>query len=359
MTDRIGAALIGCGGIARCHAAGLKRSPNIRFVAVADLIEEKARTFQRIYGAESYYSDTAKMLERDDIQMVVVATAPNVHAPVSIQALNAGKHVMVQKPMALSLAECDEMIAAARANDRKLMNCYMRFFHPAYYQARQLIDQGAIGDVFLMKATLGWRTGTDSWRYNPVIGGGGILMDGHVHMLSMVKYYTGAEPEWLFTEGGTFASNAPVEDTAVMTLRTGKTLATIIGCSRLVEPCAQSGRFFKEEVELFGSKGTIKIMPLKRPSLYYHSEGSQSFGLVEGWVTPQMEIVKNEERTGYGNYNSDEDPWTGLHKHFADCILKDEEPITNGEAGRRILELVEAGYESMRSHKAIDVSVKR
>jgi UDP-N-acetyl-2-amino-2-deoxyglucuronate dehydrogenase len=359
MSEKVGAAMIGCGGIGRCHAAGLQRSPNVRFVAVVDMFEDRVRSFQQRFGAESYYTDAAEMLERDDIQMVVVATAPNAHAPLAIQALEAGKHVMVQKPMALTLEECDRMIAVARANGRKLMNCYVRYFHPAYYTAKQLIEQGAIGDVYLMNATLAWYGNTDNWRFDPVIGGGGILMDGHVHMLSMIKYFTGAEPESVFTDGGTLASQTAVEDTAVMTLRSPGALTCIVGSNRLIEPCDQTGKFYKEEIELHGSKGTIHVRPLKRPSLVVYSTENRSPGGVNGWLTPQLEVVPPEERTGFGHYNGDEDPWTGLHKYFADCILKDVEPITNGEEGRRFLQLVQAGYQSMNTRTVVDVSLQR
>lgn len=355
MSEKVGAAMIGCGSIGRCHGSGLRLAPNVRFAAVADLYEDRARAYKEEYGAEAYYSNVAEMLKCDDIQFVVVATPVNVHAENTIQALEAGKHVMVQKPMAMSVEECDRMVAAARRNDRKLMNCYVRYFHPAYYQAKRLIDQGAIGDVFIMRSTLAWHMSATHWKMNPAIAGGGIMMDGHVHMVAMVKYYTGEEPESVFVSGGTLASNAVGEDTAIMTLRSKRTVSCIVGSSRLIEPCEQTGRYYKEEIEIHGTKGTIHIMPLKRPSLRLFSEDNRGVGGVNGWIIPRLETVKHQERTSYGHYNGDEDPWTGLHKYFADCVAKNEEPITNGEEGRRYLEIVQAGYESMRSGKVVNV----
>ncbi|MEA2524390.1 MAG: hypothetical protein QOF73_1617, partial [Thermomicrobiales bacterium] len=122
MSERqLGVVLAGCGGIGNCHAYALSVLPDVRFVGVVDVDEDRARDFARRFGAETYATDLGELLGRDDVDAVVNATANNLHAPLSIQALDAGKHVMVQKPIALTLDEADAMIAAAERAGKTLM----------------------------------------------------------------------------------------------------------------------------------------------------------------------------------------------------------------------------------------------
>src|SRR5438128_8762088 len=122
MTDRrFGVAVVGCGGISNCHTYALTQIPEVRLIATVDIDAARARDFQARYGSEVASTDLDAVLARDDVQAVVITTANDMHAPLALKALQAGKHVLVQKPMALSLEEADQMIAAADRANRKLM----------------------------------------------------------------------------------------------------------------------------------------------------------------------------------------------------------------------------------------------
>lgn len=358
MSETLGAAILGCGGIGTAHAWAVTRVPNVRMVACVDAIPDRAEAFARRFGGDAY-TDPARALERSDVDFVLVTTANDLHAPLTIQALEAGKHVLVQKPMALNLEQCDAMITTAQRSGKKLMVSFFEFFHPAFARAKELIDAGVIGRVFMMKAIMAWHIpNTDAWRFNPAISGGGILMDGHSHHIALFHWLVGEPVTRVFSEGGTLASDARVEDTAVTLLRTPGAIAEISGSMRLKEPCPQNGRYFKESIEIFGTEGTIHIKPEERPSLRVFSDNGKIADPLNGWVSPTLDWIPYEDRGRSMHFNGDEDPWVPEHKYFVDCIQENREPMSDGKFGREVMELIFAGYESMRQGRSIKLPLE-
>jgi len=277
-----------------CHTMPLPRFLRSASFATVDIDAARAQDFQVRYRADVASTDFEAILARPDVDAVVVTTANDLHAPLALQALAAGKHVLVQKPMALSLGEADQMIdAAARAN-KKLMVSFFEFFHPAFRRAKELVDAGVIGDVFFYKAIMAWHVPSmEAWRFDPRVSGGGVIMDGHVHHVAyLLHLLDNPHIDSVYAEYGALNSTAQVEDTAVTLLRTPRVLAVIDGSNRLQEPNAQMGRMFKESVEIFGSNGTIRIFPTERPSLsVYVADATPGEGLEGGWVAPRLEPV--------------------------------------------------------------------
>jgi len=355
---KTGIVLAGCGGIGRSHAAAVAALPEARIVAAVDIDEGRARAFADRFGAETFATDLAAVLDRDDVDAVIVTTANNLHAPLTIQALDAGKHVMVQKPMALTLAEADAMIAAADRAGKQLMVSFFEFFHPAFKRAKELVDAGTIGEVFLYKAIMAWSSGLDNWRFDPAVSGGGILMDGHSHHIAYFTWLLDDPAiDHVYCEAGTLASSAAVEDTGVTLIRAPRAIAEISGSNRLLEPNPQNGHFFKESVEIFGTKGTIHIHPTERPSLkVFTQDGATDANLGGGWIAPRLEWVPYDERGYSTHFNGDEDPWVGEHRHFIACISENRPVVSDGRFGRRVQEILLVAYESARERRAIDLS---
>jgi myo-inositol 2-dehydrogenase / D-chiro-inositol 1-dehydrogenase len=359
VTDRIiKIALVGCGGIGRSHAAAITALSDAKLVAVVDIDRDRADAFGTQFNVDTISTDYAAVLDRDEIDAVIVTTANNLHACLTIQALDAGKHVMVQKPMALTLAEADEMNAAAKRSGKLLMVSFFEFFHPAFKRAKEIVDSGAIGDIFLYKAIMAWTSGLDNWRFDPAISGGGILMDGHSHHIAYFNWLLNSpDIKHVYCETGTLASNARVEDTGVTIIRTPGAIAEISGSNRLLEPNPQNGRHFKESIEIFGTLGTIHIHPTERPSLKVYTENESMDAMLSGgWIAPRLEWVRFEERGYSVHFNSDEDPWAGEHRHFVSCVRDGRPVISDGHFGRRVQEILLAAYESANQLRAIPLS---
>jgi predicted dehydrogenase len=356
--NRIGVVLAGCGGIGRSHARAIASLPEARFIGAVDLDAARAADFVAKFGVEESGTDLGAFLKRSDVQAVVVSTANDLHAPLTIQALDAGKHVMVQKPMALTLAEADAMVAAADRSGKTLMVSFFEFFHPAFKRAKELVDACAIGDVYFIKAIMAWFSGSDNWRFDPKVSGGGILMDGHSHHMAFFNWLLN-EPEikHIYSEMGTLASETRVEDTGVTLIRTAKTIVEISGSNRLREPNAQNGHNFKESVEIFGTKGSILIHPTERPSLrVFVPEGDLDRSLAGGWIAPKLDWVPYDERGFSAHFNSDEDPWVEEHRHFFSCIRDGKPVVSDGRFGRRVQEMLLAGYRSAQELRPIKLS---
>jgi myo-inositol 2-dehydrogenase/D-chiro-inositol 1-dehydrogenase len=349
---RLGVAVAGCGGISNCHTYALTQVPEVRLIAVADVDEQRALDFKARFGAERHATEIDRVLEDPAVEAVVITTANDMHAPLTLKALEAGKHVLVQKPMALTLEEADRMIAAADKAKRKLMVSFYEFFHPAFARAKQLVDEGMIGDVFFFKAIMAWYgANMDAWRFNPKVSGGGILMDGHVHHIAYFLHLLGSpKVESVYSEHGAMNSNAPVEDTGVTLVRTARAIGEISGSNRLREPT------FKEFLEIYGSKGTIKLTPTERPSLrVYAPDANLPESLGGGWVAPKLPSVPSLHFPYPTHFNPDENPWTAQHQHFVDACLNDTPVVSDGRFGRAVQEVLAAGYLSGREGRRVQL----
>jgi myo-inositol 2-dehydrogenase/D-chiro-inositol 1-dehydrogenase len=350
----IGIVVAGCGGIARSHARSINNLPGTRIVAAVDIDENRANAFATTFRAETATTDLAAALAMDGADAVIVATANDRHAPLTIQALEAGKHVMVQKPMALTLTEADAMIAAADRSGKQLMVSFFEFFHPAFKRAKEIVASGLIGDVFLYKAIMAWTSGLDNWRFDPKISGGGILMDGHSHHIAFFNWLLDGPPiDRVYSEMGALASEAKVEDTGVTLIRGPKVIAEISGSNRLLEPNSQNGAYFKESIEIFGTEGTIHIHPTEHPSFKVFSPKiAPGTGLGDGWIVPRLDWVPFDERGYSVHFNPEEDPWTEEHRYFLDCITTGTPNLSDG---RRVQEILLAGYQSAAEGKPVQL----
>jgi predicted dehydrogenase len=190
MILRIG--IVGCGLIGRRRAA-VAREAGDRVVAVADLDAARAVQVAQESGAEPL-SDWRRLVERPDIDAVVVATFNAALAPVTIASLESGKHVLCEKPLGRNSAEAEQMVAAARKAGRILKTGFNHRHHPAIWNARELCRQGDIGPLMFIRAVYGHggRPGYDKeWRANAELAGGGELLDQGVHILDLCRWFMG------------------------------------------------------------------------------------------------------------------------------------------------------------------------
>src|SRR5215470_11113360 len=192
MTSReVGVGLVGTGFIARVHAEAVSRSALASVRAVASRSADRAEAFARHWGIPAWHTDYEELVARKDVDLVCVA-APNwLHRDIVVAAAAAGKHVVCEKPLARTLREADEMIAACRRAGVKLMYAEELCFAPKYVRAKELADEGALGEVYLVRQSEQHYGPHSDWFWDPALAGGGVLMDMGCHGIEFARWVLG------------------------------------------------------------------------------------------------------------------------------------------------------------------------
>lgn len=248
-------AVIGAGGIAdrRAIPALLEDKNNI-IVAVMDAVPEVAKAVADKYGIEKYFSDEEEMLKNICCDAVYIATPVFCHYRQSMLALKYGLNVFMEKPIALNAKEGKEILDAFKAAGKQLTVGYMMGYHNLHQKARELIDDGKLGDLNLVKMQFScWYPDIPgAWRQNKALGGGGAIMDLAVHCLELFTCVTGEEFEKCSAYFTTKTFDYEVEDTAVITFKSNKgTLGHIDVNFNIPDSCAEG------TIEIYGTMGSI------------------------------------------------------------------------------------------------------
>jgi predicted dehydrogenase len=200
-------AIVGCGRISDLHQMGYRNNPDARIVAVCDTNKAHAKKKGKEWGVEKIYTDFNQVLDDKEVDLVELLTPHHLHCPMTVQACQAGKNVSVQKPMALSAAEADEMIHAADKAGVTLRVYETFVYYAPAMRARQMIDAGEIGDVRAVRMHVSTGTSDTSWevplsswlwRFNEKLCGGGPLVFDHGYHLFSLGYYLGGPVEKVF-----------------------------------------------------------------------------------------------------------------------------------------------------------------
>jgi predicted dehydrogenase len=338
--------LIGCGFIAqwgsdRGHIPAIKAVPEARLQMVCDVNEDAARRMGLSMNVP-HTTDRHKLLERKDIDAVVVAVPHKYHKEITIDACNAGKHVLCEKPLAMTASEIDDMTEASEKNNVVLMTAENYFFDPGVQQIKRFIDDGFIGKVHTIELEeIGdWSIpGPKSheaytWRSIKEAAGGGILLDSGIHLTAIAAHY-GGNAEEVTAKITTFypelaGKRVEVEDEAYAILEHEGGALSLIHVSGV-------NRFPYHKVEVQGSKGS---------ALYDDASGK-----------PEMKIsgFKYMLPSLPSKFPSAESYQNQL-KHFVDCLVHNKKPITNINVGRQSLELVLKAYQSSERNERVRIS---
>jgi predicted dehydrogenase len=330
--------LIGCGRVAPRHAQSFAQLRETRLLAVADVKYTRAEHFAAEYGADAY-SNYADLLDRRDVDAVSICVPSGLHARVALDALDAGKHVLVEKPIALSLADADRMIAAAQRKGLALAVVLQNRYNHPMRRLRRLIDAGGLGPLHLGAVTVRWYRPQsyyeDGWHGTRAMDGGA-LMNQSIHHIDALQWFMGpAVAVRAYT--ATLAHRMEAEDAGVAILRfAGGALATVEG-STLTWPQNLEG-----SVSLFGARGSVKVggTALNRIVLWK----------VEGQLEQEAELLTSQvvdPPSVYG-YSHRE-----VIHDFARALLDGRAPGTPGTEARKSLELVLAMYESAQQGREV------
>jgi predicted dehydrogenase len=320
----LGVAIVGCGLVGRKRAAALGES---RLVACADLDASRAASLASTIPGASAVPHWQDAILSPGVEVVIVATTNDALAPVTTAALDAGKHVLVEKPAGRNVAEIEPLIALAARKKRRVRVGFNHRYHPALQKAHELVQGGALGALMFMRARYGHggRIGYDrEWRADPTLSGGGELIDQGVHLIDLASWFLGP----IATVDGfatTYFWNMPVDDNAFLTLRTAAGQAAFLHVS-----CTEWKNLFS--MEIYGRDGKLAIDGL-----------GGSYGLEHlTWyrMLPQM----GPPETTTWEYPGPDSSWAAEFAEFADDIRSGREPQAGLPAARAALAVVQEIY---------------
>ena len=333
----VGVGLVGTGFIGQMHAEAVALSPAASVRAVASRSPDHAAEFAARWGIPAWHTDYRELAGRPDVDLVCIA-APNwLHRDIAVAAAQAGKHVICEKPLARTLREADEMIAACRDAGVKLMYAEEICFAPMYVRAKELADEGALGDVYLVRQTEQHFGPHSDWFWDPELAGGGVLMDMGCHGIEFARWVHGKPlARTVSAEVGTFVHNerTSAEDHAIITIRFEGRRAGLIEAS-WAKPGGMDDR-----AEIVGSRGVTYADLVRGSSLMTFSDVGYGYA-----------VEKAPDTRGWTFTASDELWNSGLPQemdHFARCVAQDAVPSETGEDGRVVLEIIYAAYRAAR-----------
>ncbi len=336
--------IIGCGGIARRRMVpALPECKSSRVIAVMDVDRNATNEVAAQIGARPYYSDT-DLLADPDIQAVYIAIPVHMHAGQTLRAAAAGKHVLVEKPLSLSLEQGREMVDACNSAGVYLVEGYMMKYHALHVKARELVAKGSIGNVVFARGQLAcWYPEIPgAWRQDPKLGGGGALMDMATHCYDLLEYIIGSPIKEVFAFTNNLTFHYPVEDSATTLLRFENGAQGIVDSFFDVPDAASQGR-----LEIYGNKGsmmgegTIGQTP-RGKMVAYLSDDAKAYNPKQDKESLDVAIADVD----YHPVNM----YAAEMDYLSECISHSQPPEVNtGEHGLHILEVALAAYESART----------
>lgn len=309
MRQPLRAGVIGIGAMGRHHARLYFHLPNVELIAVADIDEERAISIAQSYRCKAYldYRD----LLNENLDVVSVAVPTTLHKRVALDAIQRGVNILIEKPIADTLEDADELVEAAHQNKVKLMVGHVEHFNPAITKLKELIDNGHLGEIISISAK---RVGPYQTRIKDV----GVIVDIGTHDIEVMSYLYGEKVKDVYALAGSTVHK--YEDHAIVTLRFNNGASGVIETNWLTPHKVRT-------LTVTGSKGIAEVN---------YNESSLRISDKE-WIR-DAKIDKEE-------------PLKLELQHFVDYVQHDKDPLVSGEVARHILEVALAAVESYRSGK--------
>jgi predicted dehydrogenase len=330
--DKLRIGVLGTGVIIRdFHMLCLQNHPGAKVIAAANLHPGSLKRLAEQFDIPKTYTSFDQMARDPEIDAVVVGLPNALHAPVTIQMLEAGKHVLCEKPMATSVAEGEQMIAAAQRTGKTLMIAHMWRYDREIRWLHDLVAAGTLGRVFKAKSHAIWLyegPPPESWFVKPELAAFGALGDMGIHSLDTLRYVLGGpRPVRVFASIGTYLSQIKVDDTASLLIEFEG------GVHALVE--AGWYHLYADGLEgytqVYGTQGYARALP------------SELHTYVEGvWSVTHPRMPARKQQCDLPMYQAQMD-------HFVDCVQAGKEPLTSGPECLWALRILEAAYRSAQT----------
>ena len=335
---KLGVCLIGCGRAGMIHARNYKNKiENARMVACVDAVEAAAKAAAEEMGITKYYTDYHEILNDPEVEAVVVVAPTDLHKNIVIDCAAAGKHIFCEKPMAMTVEECDEMIAACEKNNVKLQIGFMRRFDASFQEAKRLLDSGAIGDLVQIHSNTRGPSKPRPWMYDIKMSNG-ILAEVNIHDIDAVRWMAGSDIESVYAVAGNFRNPEAAEqypdyyDSVLMngTLKNG-----VHFC---IDGAAYVQYGYDSKMEIIGTKGKINVGRSDKEFVHCTSVGNGTVTpFINSWMTLFIDAYLAEDTS------------------FVNAVLNDIPVEVSGVDGRMAVATVEAGNCSITEKKIVTV----
>jgi myo-inositol 2-dehydrogenase/D-chiro-inositol 1-dehydrogenase len=336
-------AILGSGFIADIHIESYARFvPEAEVVAVYSRDLKKAEAFAAKHHIPQYYNDIDELLEKSGAEVVDICLPNFLHHPATMKAAAAGKHIIIEKPLAVTLEQADEMIEACKKANVKLMYAEELCFAPKYERVRHMVKEGAVGDIYMLKQGEKHNGPHSDWFYDKNLSGGGVLMDMGCHAIAWFR--------WMLNNAkavSVYATMATVyhkgrtvcEDNSVVIIEFEN---GVIGVAE--NSWAKHGGM-DDRAEVYGTGGVVYADLFMGNAAVSYSKNGYGYAMEKadttiGWSFTIFEEVFNQ---GYPHEL----------RHFIQCVQNDTTPLVTGEDGRAVLEIMYAAYASAAEGKKI------
>jgi predicted dehydrogenase len=343
--EKLGFGIIGCGTIAEFHFKGIEACPQAELRGVADIVPERAKAFAEKYHVSSWYKDYQELFKRDDIEIVSICTPSGLHAEQALAAAEAGKHILCEKPMALTLSDADRMIKEARLRRIKLGVVFQRRLSRSAQKVKQALEEKKLGKLVLGDAYLKYYRSQEyydsgDWRGTWALDGGGALMNQGIHGIDLLLWFMG-EPASVYAKAGTLVRKIEVEDTCIALLAYKNGAFGVIEGTTSVYP----GEF--SQWHLHGERGTIIL----------EEETIKKWEI----IGEESQVIKGKDEYGGASRDPKAISFEGHVTHIQDivrAVKEDREPLVPGEEARKVLELILGIYASARQKQEVYFPLK-
>ena len=320
------------------------RFPAAEVIAVASPTETHVRQFAQERQIPQWFVDYRALLEMDEIDMVVLGLPNDLHCAATEAAAAAGKHVVVEKPMAPSLEQCDRMIAACDRAGVKLMYAEELCFAPKYVRLKQLVDEGALGNVYLVKQSEKHDGPHSAWFWDVARSGGGVMLDMGCHGIEFARWMLGKPAitsVYCDLKTAVHGGKTQGDDSGLLVIDFAG------GATAYIEESWAKLGGMDDRAEVHGSRGVAYADLLRGNSILTYSREGYGYAVEKAGSTQGWSFAMYEEIWNYG--------FPQEFAHFVDCVLHDRQPRETGHDGRVVMETLFAAYASAGQKRRVDL----
>jgi len=347
MAKRVNIGVLGAGGIAmRKTIPGMLKARNCRLAAVMDPVgvDRVAAAF----GVAKAYTNEDDLLADPEVEAVYIASPVAYHAGQIVRAAEAGKHVLCEKPLCLSLRQAKEAVAACRKHKVILQEGYMMQFHGAHAKIKEMIEAGRLGKIVYMRAQLScWYPSIPgAWRQDPKTGGGGALIDMATHLYDLLEFFAGPIRR-IAALTATLVQDYKSDDASTTLLEFKSGAQATVDCFYCIPDEASRTR-----LEVYGSQGAMLSEGTIGQGKSGKLEGIYALGDAAYDAAQNKDVARKFQRIPFKAVN----PYTAECEYFADCILQGRAPaMNNAKNSLHLMSLVENAYGSSKARRLMPV----